>query len=314
MQHEIQPSRRPPMPALCTSCGAVVTGAALSCPACGAANPTAKTNETLDFGRPPESPPSDTFHTLEAKFYRNSGETGAPLLHIRTDQPRENVVTMPQPAPPEPRRPLRYITLSDVDDEIGDDLPSLSGPRGPITYLDAEPGPMAPGTGYVETPRPMPVDENVVTMPQAAPAEPRRPMRHITLSDLEDEIGDDVPPLSGAHDPTDYLDSQLGLKAPGADHVVEEPHRVPVQTHRATAPAPRAPVVPRQSDGPGLAALAAVGVAFFAVGIAISIQLFAPDAIPGYSAAELELTVHLRAVKWLLAGVIFAIVGLLLKR
>jgi hypothetical protein len=232
MQHDFQPSRRATMPALCGSCGAVVTGAPLTCPACGVANPTAKSNDTLDFGTEPGDPHAGEIqHTLDAKFYRTPGETGAPVIHFR-------------PEPPEAHRP---------------------------------------------------------------------PGRHIRLADLEDEIGEDLPPLPEPHDPMDYLDAQLGLKAPGTDYV-EEVRSAPLEAPRATVPVALDPVVARRSDGPGAAAMVAVGLAFFAVGTAVSVHLFAPDAIPGYSAAEVDLKVHLRAVEWLLAAVLFGLVGVLFKR
>jgi hypothetical protein len=152
---------------------------------------------------------------------------------------------------------------------------------------------------------------------------------HITFESFDDELDDDLPTLANGRDSLDYLDAQLGLKAPSTDPALLKPPAwrlardlVPaeeVQDEPPVAPAvpvaaPPAPVEARPSDSPTFTTQVIVGFALFALLIAILVHLVAPSTIPGYSAAELALKVQMRAIEWLLAGVLVALVGLLLKR
>jgi len=132
-----------------------------------------------------------------------------------------------------------------------------------------------------------------------------------------------------SHPDMDYLDSVLGQTAPGSE--LEPPPRPPVwRLLRPVAPArsaaepvreerelpepppPRDPM--RSSDTPLLRAPAAAAFALVALGIAVLVHFLAPNAMAGYSRPELDLTVQMRAVEWLLAGILVALVGLLIKR
>jgi hypothetical protein len=163
--------------------------------------------------------------------------------------------------------------------------------------------------------------------PEPAPQEVRRPGRHISLAYLDDEFGEDLPPPK-LQDIT-YLDALLGQKAPGAE--LEPPRLpawrlrrrfVPVQRVRdlppeapdAAVPMPREPRPAQPSDTSSLVVSGAICLALVVLGIAVLIHLFAPNAVPGYSVAEFDLKVQMRAVEWLLAGILIALVGLLLKR
>lgn len=198
-------------------------------------------------------------------------------------------------------------------------------------------GPTAQLAGELPPDEPFPDEplaDVVVPMPAHAPAiesvrhEPRRPVVYVPFDDLEDEVVD-FPASSNSHDPLDYLDAQLGLKAPGADPVLlrppawrtardlvpaDEVHDDPPKAPIAPAAASRAPVGEGRSDSPTFATQVVIGFALFALLIAMLVHLVAPNAVPGYSAAELDFKVQMRAVEWLLAGVLVALVGLLLKR
>jgi hypothetical protein len=59
---------------------------------------------------------------------------------------------------------------------------------------------------------------------------------------------------------------------------------------------------------------AAAAFAVFALLTAMLVHVFAPSTLADYSAAELSLKTQMRAVEWLLAGALMALVGLLAKR
>ena len=295
------------MPVFCPFCGAGVSMTAPTCAVCGVANPAAKINATLDLGASPEDflpedilrtfgsapsdrlPPPQTSRScatcdakldLGAKFCWSCGEAVGLKVHSRAEPPREKVVSMTRPEP-KPK------------------------------------------------PEPKPEPE-----PEPEPEEPQRPVRLLALADVEDDAGEDLPPPPKHQDPMDYLDAQLGLKACGHDPLpplktarrpaprlalAEEARDVaPKREADATVPAPqpvsRDPLAPDLSAAPAWAVPAATGFALFALGLAVLVHLFAPNAIPGYSVAELDLKVQMRAVEWLLAGVLVALVGLLVKR
>jgi hypothetical protein len=306
MQYDMQTPLRTPMPVFCPFCGAGVSMTAPTCAVCGVANPAAKINATLDLGTSPEDflpeevlrtlgsapsdrlPPPQTARScatcdakldLGAKFCWSCGGAVGLKLPFRPEPLREKVVQMPRPAP------------------------------API-------------------PEPEPAPE-----PEPEPRE-TRPGRHIALADVEDEIAEDLPPPPKHTDPMEYLDAQLGLKACGHDplpppktarrpgrHLALADEASDVAPKRdAVAPAPvRRPVspdplAPDLSATPAWAVPVATGFALFALGLAVLVHLFAPNAIPGYSVAELDLKVQMRAVEWLLAGILVALVGLLVKR
>ena len=79
----------------------------------------------------------------------------------------------------------------------------------------------------------------------------------------------------------------------------------PVPIVRAPAPAD-----PWFSWAPAVAA----GFAVFAILMALLVHAFGPSSLPGYSPAEVSLKVQMRAVEWLLAGVVAAAVGIIAKR
>jgi hypothetical protein len=58
----------------------------------------------------------------------------------------------------------------------------------------------------------------------------------------------------------------------------------------------------------------AAGFAVFAVLMALLVHAFGPSSLPGYSPAEVSLKVQMRAVEWLLAGILAAGVGIIAKR
>jgi hypothetical protein len=58
----------------------------------------------------------------------------------------------------------------------------------------------------------------------------------------------------------------------------------------------------------------AAGFALFAVLMALLVHVFGPSSLPGYSPAEVSLKVQMRAVEWLLAGVVAAGIGMIAKR
>jgi hypothetical protein len=169
--------------------------------------------------------------------------------------------------------------------------------------------------------------------PQHEPApprhEPRRPGRHISLAYLDDDYGENLPQPSKLKD-IDYLDAQLGLKAPGSEeapppkppawrlarrHVetVEEAE-APGELFAEPAPASHEPSLARTPAEPIPAVPWAIAFSIIALASALLAHVLAPIAINGFSTSELDFMVRLRAVEWLLAGNLVAQVGLLLKR
>jgi len=71
-----------------------------------------------------------------------------------------------------------------------------------------------------------------------------------------------------------------------------------------------APADPWLSWAPAVAA----GFAVFALLMALLVHAFGPSSLPGYSPAEVSLKVQMRAVEWLLAGVVAAAIGIIAKR
>lgn len=59
---------------------------------------------------------------------------------------------------------------------------------------------------------------------------------------------------------------------------------------------------------------AAAAFAVFALLVAMLVHVFGPSSLPDYSPAELSLKIQMRAIEWLLAGTLIALVGLLAKR
>jgi len=56
------------------------------------------------------------------------------------------------------------------------------------------------------------------------------------------------------------------------------------------------------------------GFAIFALLVALLVHVFGPSSLPSYSPAEVSLKVQMRAVEWLLAGILAAAVGMIAKR
>jgi hypothetical protein len=274
MQYELKTPGRSPMPVLCPACGSVVTGAAPTCSACGFSNPTGRGTATLDFGS--------------------------------------------EPVRPAPHRAARHLTLADLEDEIGDDVPPMPPP--PAVDEPSDDLSMPSGLKYLDF-----SDE------PALPA-PHRPDPEFAFAKTAPTTGRAPTPLPTLHtvrDPTDYIDSQIGLKASSDDDAVEIVREDKMQEIREMRAArervrerpvvvdPRArrePAQQRSDNDFGFVVPAAVCFALFSLAVAMLVHAFAPSAVPGYSAPELDLKVQMRAVEWLLAGILFALVGLLVKR
>jgi len=135
---------------------------------------------------------------------------------------------------------------------------------------DCEP-PGEPIVARAPSPRPV---TSLVTGPNG----PR-----VDLSDLDG----DIPPPSNID--LDYLDSQLGLMAPGSrpESTPKAPTRALERPLAVASEArPDSPEAPRTPDS---------------------------AVLPSYTRAQLELLSHVRVVEWLLAGNLLALVALLLK-
>ena len=280
MQHEIQTPSRAPSPVFCPFCGAGVSLSAPTCAVCGVANPAAQINATLDLGTSPED-------FLPEELLRTFGSAPSDRL-----------------PPPQIER-----SCSECDAKL--DLGAK------FCWSCGE------AVGVKPPPRPEPPREKIVPL--------SRPSRHIALAEVEPEAAADPPPPAPKnHDPMDYLDAQLGLKAPGTEpapepkpsgrrpgrHLVLAEEEMEVFLEKADAPptVSRAPRAPRSTTAFAWAVPVAIGFATFALVIALLVHLLAPNAVAGYSPAELDLKVQMRAVEWLLAGVLVALVGMLLKR
>jgi hypothetical protein len=308
MQHDIQTSSRTLSPVFCPFCGAGVSLTAPTCAVCGVANPAAKINATLDLGASPED-------FLPEDILRTFGSAPSDRLP--------------------PPQTSRSCATCDAKLDLGAKFCWSCGEA----------------VGLKVHARPAPAHEKVVPMvprpaPEPEPEEAPRPVRHIALAEVGDDVVEEPPPPRKQSDPLDYLDAQLGLKACGHDPlpplklktsrrptrpvaVAEDVRDEPRETTVAPAPVSRDPVsrdpvsrdpvsrdplAPDLAAAPGWAVPVATGFALFALGLAVLVHLFAPNAIPGYSVAELDLKVQMRAVEWLLAGVLVALVGLLVKR
>jgi hypothetical protein len=64
----------------------------------------------------------------------------------------------------------------------------------------------------------------------------------------------------------------------------------------------------------GWVPVVAAGFALFALLIAVLVHVFGPSSLPNYSPAEVNSKIQMRAVEWLLAGILAALVGILAKR
>jgi hypothetical protein len=120
-----------------------------------------------------------------------------------------------------------------------------------------------------------------------------------------------------------YDDGELPLEAledSREERTYEDVVVLPERTERVARPEP-VERVDRRRPAPSdpLSSLSwlppvAAGFAAFALLIALLVHALAPSAVAGYSPAELDLKVQMRAVTWLLAGILVALVGLLAKR
>lgn len=281
MQYEPHTPLRAPVPVFCPSCGASVTAAMRACAVCGAANPAAKLNATLNRAAAPEGSLSNEARRTQAA--RSCARCGARLGPI-----------------------ARFCQRCGgaVDERI---------------HHRSEP----PRENVVPISQPAPAPQ-----PEPPPQEVRRPGRHISLAVVDDELDEYRPQPSKLQD-IDYLDALLGQKAPGSEPPPPKPPAWRLGRHLVVAgkaedmlpegpgvpvPASRDRLTPRPSDTDSLAIAGAVGFALVALGMVVLVHLAAPSEIPGYSAAELDLKVQMRAVEWLLAAILAALLGLLLKR
>jgi hypothetical protein len=135
--------------------------------------------------------------------------------------------------------------------------------------------------------------------PEPAPQQVRRPGRHISLSYFNDELGGDVPQPSKLQD-LDYLDSQLGLMAPGTEPAPPKPSTSRLGRPSAPAQQVRAPEDsnvpgardPRTPQPPNSSSLRVPGTAD--------------------SAAEYDLKAQMHAIEMLLTGILVALGGIFL--
>jgi len=81
-----------------------------------------------------------------------------------------------------------------------------------------------------------------------------------------------------------------------------------------TGPIVVEPAAARVDDAWSWVPTAAAVFAIVALLTALLVHVVAPSSLPGYSAAELSLKIQMRAVEWLLAGAVIALVGVLAKR
>ena len=289
----------------------------------------------------------------EAVNHRPRPKLHAPSEKV-VAMPRPAPEPAPEPAPamvfasapvaePEPRqaapRPGRHIALADFEDEIGDDLPPPPRSQDPLDYLDAQLGLKDPGTDPRSAHR-EPVAEprgtrrawaaNPRSTHRESAANPRSAHRE-SGADSRSTHRESTANPRGAHKESG-TDSRPAHKESGADSRSAHPEAPPHRRERHLALADEAHVVPPDdadkagpapidpfsvevpSVAPAWVVPAAGGFALFALGIAVLVHVFAPSAIPGYSAAEVDAKVQMRAVEWLLAGLVAGVVGLLAKR
>lgn len=58
----------------------------------------------------------------------------------------------------------------------------------------------------------------------------------------------------------------------------------------------------------------AAGFAVFALLVAVLVHLLGPSSLPNHTPAEVDLKIQMRAIEWLLAGILIAMLGLLAKK
>ncbi len=58
----------------------------------------------------------------------------------------------------------------------------------------------------------------------------------------------------------------------------------------------------------------AAGFAVFALLVAVLVHLLGPSSLPNHTPAEVDLKIQMRAIEWLLAGILIAVLGLLAKK
>jgi hypothetical protein len=100
------------------------------------------------------------------------------------------------------------------------------------------------------------------------------------------------------------------------DFVEPEIEPIPVVERRANRTGP-VPVVRTPATGEPWYAwvpMAAAAFAVFALVIAMLVHVFGPSSLPNYTPAEVSLKVQMRAIEWLLAGILAAGVGVIAKR
>jgi hypothetical protein len=154
--------------------------------------------------------------------------------------------------------------------------------------------------------------------PPPAPAavdEPRQPTVVIPPA-----LGGPVRPAStGSRDrapdetaPLDFMATPVSIELP--TEAVEDEEEDDRDVDTAFLGSERAPVSWSALGVPVWVPAAAAGLAAVAFIAAAVVHLLGAPALPGFTPAELDLKVQIRAIEWLMAGMLLALVGLLLKR
>jgi hypothetical protein len=313
---------------------------------CGAGRPAVANEETVDFGTPSEGLGAEDLHrtfessptgafpppqsgtacatcgaTLEigAKFCWDCGSR----VEARRPEPPP-VEVAPPPPPVEVVPPPVFEPPAPVDVAPQPAAPPIEVAARPAAPQPAAPQPAAPPPPVLEpvaAPEPPPPPVHVPDM-HVEPAP--RAISYETLVEPQPAAPPLAPPPAApaveetAARPSRVTSPHLREVVWGEDFdddLDEQTSVEPVTVARERDEAP-----PRDDASIGLLAgmpwLApvAAGFAVFALLIALLVHVFAPNVVSGYSPAELDLKVQMRAVEWLLAGIIVALVGLLAKR
>lgn len=321
-------------PTICPACGARVSSAAQTCAVCGAAtgNGGAEVETTMPFGTPaggwrPEpqgvetatGAPPDASHTFweapSGALPPPPSEVACPSCAARLDVgarfcsecgthvATEDPVAPPPAQGPEPpevvvhgQEPLFDAPFLDEEEED----PGLEPTENVLVLPEHE-----------ETLRePDPALDPEVVVPAAPETEPASELDRAEEELLREarrfaEVGpiEDSPPAVAAPQLREVeRDRDAGEAEP------EEEETVVRRDPERAAP----PSVPYAA--PSWVPLVAAGFGLFALAVAMLVHVAAPSAVAGYSPAELDLKVQMRAVEWLLAGILVALVGALLRR
>jgi hypothetical protein len=152
------------------------------------------------------------------------------------------------------------------------------------------------------------------------PDEPRQPTVVIppalggpapTVSTGSERLRDDR--ASGETAPLDFMKTPVSIELP-TETVEEEDDEEAPSVDTAFLGSEKAPVSWSALGVPVWIPAAAAGLAAVALMAAALVHFLGASPLPGFTPAELDLKVQMRAIEWLLAGILLAVVGLLLKR